>query len=205
MTRPSAAARYLAQRDPTLARIITTKDPFRLYADADAYLDLLQSVVSQQLSVRAADTIFRRFLDLFPRRNPTPARLLRLRMERLRSAGVSRQKAEYLKAVATFAQRGHLDSRLLQRMDDEQVIAHLTAIRGVGRWTAEMLLMFSLNRPDVFPVDDLGIQSAMRDLYKLRGDGPRFKARLGRIAETWRPHRTLACKYLWRWRSGPDE
>ena len=88
-------------------------------------------------------------------------------------------------------------------MDDENVLIHLTQIKGVGRWTTEMLLMFPLRRPDVFPVDDVGIQIAMRRLYGLRGDGARFKKRLAKIAEGWRPHRTLACKYLWKWRSTP--
>lgn len=196
----AAMMRHLAKQDPVLARIITRPHPFPLYGKTDLYADLLQAIVSQQLSVKAADTIFSRFLDLFPRRRPAPALLLALRNEKLRAAGVSRQKAGYLKAVARFERIGGLAPRKLRALDDEQVIAHLTRIRGVGRWTAEMLLMFSLHRPDVFPADDLGIQQAMRRLYGLRGEGPRFKRRLQGIAENWKPYRTLACRYLWHWK-----
>jgi DNA-3-methyladenine glycosylase II len=196
----TAMMRHLAKQDPVLARIITRPCPFPLYGKADLYADLLQAIVSQQLSVKAADTIFARFLDLFPGRRPAPARLLALRSEKLRAAGVSRQKAGYLKAVARFERDGGLAPGRLRDLDDEQVIEHLTRIRGVGRWTAEMLLMFSLHRPDVFPVDDLGIQQAMRRLYGLSGEGPRFKRRLQTIAEAWRPCRTLACRYLWHWK-----
>lgn len=200
VNRPPAAARHLAAADPVLACILDGADPFRRYGDPDIYLDLLQSIVSQQLSVKAADTIFDRFLGLFPRRNPRPALLAGMRTEKLRTAGVSRQKAGYLKAVARFARAGHLDLDHLRTLDDEQVIEHLTRIKGVGRWTAEMLLMFSLDRPDVFPVDDLGIQSAMKRVYHVKGEGRPLRNRLQRIAETWRPHRTLACRYLWRWK-----
>jgi len=195
-----AAVRQLAAADPVLARIIGAARPLRRYGDPDLYLDLLQSIVSQQLSVKAADTIFARFLGLFPRRYPRPALLAAMRTEKLRTAGVSRQKAGYLKAVARFARAGHLDLDHLRTLDDEQVIEHLTRIKGVGRWTAEMLLMFSLDRPDVFPADDLGIQSAMRRLYNVKGRGRALGKRLQRIAETWRPHRTLACRYLWNWK-----
>ena len=195
-----AAARQLVSADPVLARIITGARPFRRYGDPAIYLDLLQSIVSQQLSVKAVDTIFDRFLGLFPRRYPRPALLAGMRTGKLRTAGVSRQKAGYLKAVARFARAGHLDLAHLRSLDDEQVIEHLTRIKGVGRWTAEMLLMFSLDRPDVFPVDDVGIQSAMKRLYRIKGEGRALRGRLQRIAEAWRPHRTFACRCLWRWK-----
>lgn len=201
MARLGRAAQYLVDRDPVLARIVDRSEPFRRYDRPDLYLDLLESIVSQQLSVKAASTIFGRFLDLFPKRHPDPRRLARMTVTRLRAAGVSRQKAGYLKNVAVFALHGGLDHGRLHAMDDEAVVRHLTAIKGVGRWTVEMLLMFPLDRPDVFPADDLGIQSSMMKLYGLRR-GKRLKVRLARIAENWRPHRTLACKFLWRWRSG---
>jgi len=190
---------HLAARDPRLAGILSGP-PFQAFRNADLYTDLLESIVAQQLSGHAATTIFNRFLDLFPRRQPTPRRLLALSPARLRAAGLSRQKAGYLRNVATFTLRHDLRRAALRRLDDEALIELLTQIKGVGRWTVEMLLMFSLNRPDVFPVDDLGIQNAMRRLYGLRGRGPRLRRRMAAIAEAWRPHRTLACKYLWRWR-----
>ena len=196
----TAALQYLAARDARLAGILTGP-PFKAYRHSDLYLDLIEAIVSQQLSGQAAATIFDRFLDLFPRRQPTPRRLRAMRLERLRAAGLSRQKAGYLHNVAAFALCHDLSRAALRPLSDDEIVALLTQIKGVGRWTAEMLLMFPLDRPDVFPVDDLGIQLAMQQLYGLRSRGPRLRRRLTAIAEAWRPHRTLACKHLWRWRS----
>lgn len=201
MPKFSRAARHLRQCDPVLARIVTPGLPFRLHGRSDLYLDLLESIVSQQLSVKAAATIFGRVLQLFPRAYPDPRRLARLSDAKLRTAGVSRQKAGYLRNVAQFALQGHLRPERLHPLSDEEVLELLTRIKGVGRWTAEMMLMFPLHRPDIFPVDDVGIQSAMKRLYGLRGEGTRLKKRLEKLAERWRPHRTLACKYLWKWKS----
>lgn len=203
MTSLRNAAAELRRRDPVLARIVTDAPPFRRYAAPDLYLDLLESIVSQQLSVKAAETIFGRFAALFPGGYPAPLRLVKMSDARLRSAGVSRQKAGYLRNVAAFAIGGGMDAVRIAAMTDDEVIAHLTRIKGVGRWTVEMLLMFPLDRPDVFPVDDVGIQQAMISLYRLRAKGRRLHARMREIAEAWRPHRTLACKYLWRSRSKP--
>jgi len=191
-------AQYLIRKDPALKRVIDGRAPVRRYHEHDVYLSLLASIVSQQLSVKAADTIFRRFLDLFPDHYPHPERLLRKRSSTLRKAGLSRQKASYLKAVAAFAKRRGMDYSVLNRMSDRAIIELLTEIQGVGRWTVEMLLMFPLDRPDVFPADDLGIQRAMKSLYRLRVSGPRLKPRLERIAERWRPYRSIACKYMWQ-------
>jgi DNA-3-methyladenine glycosylase II len=180
VTRLAPALRELARRDPRLARIMKDRQPFRPPARPDPYRDLLQSIISQQLSVQAADTIFARFLDLFPRRQSTPARLAALSDAVLRGAGVSRQKAGYLRNVAVAALHGrpapcpHLRTVFGRRSDR----APLTAIKGVGRWTAEMLLMFTLDRPDVFPVGDVGIQAAMIKLYGLRVRGPALRRRV---------------------------
>jgi len=191
---------YLRAADPRLARILRPQ-PMRTRRQGDVYVDLLESILSQQLSGKAASTIISRFLDLFPHRYPTPARLRRMSPATLRAAGVSRQKAGYLRNVAIFAARHGLDRRRLARLSDVEIIDQLTQIKGVGHWTAEMLLMFSLNRPDVFAADDLGLQTAMRQLYGLRGRGARFRKRLIAIAEKWRPYRTLVCKCLWQWRA----
>ena len=200
MATSSSRWRTLARRDPALAVIMKGRTPFAPRARPDPYMDLLQSIVSQQLSVKAADTIFKRLLDLFPRGYPTAARLAAMSDEALRAAGVSRQKAGYLRNVAVFARAGGLRLARLRAMTDDEVIAHLTAIKGVGRWTVEMLLMFTLGRPDIFPVDDVGIQAAMIRLYRLRVRGRPLRARLEKIAEAWRPHRTTACHFLWQWR-----
>ena len=197
---PSDPVRYLRRRDPALRPALRGARPLRRRRRVDLYRDLLEAIISQQLSVRAAATIFARFLALFAGGEPRPAALLQLSDDQLRAAGVSRQKAAYLRQVAAFAQRHDLSARALRRLDDEALIEHLTAIKGVGRWTVEMLLMFSLGRPDVFPVDDLGIQNAMKKLYGLRGRGRALHRRMAEIAEAWRPHRTYACVCLWRLR-----
>ena len=191
---------FLAGRDAKLAGILVGP-PFKAYRHSDLILDLLEAITSQQLSGKAATAIFERFLNLFPGRQPTPRRVLALKPEKLRTAGLSRQKAGYLRNVAAFALRHDLSRAALRHLGDNEIIALLTQIKGVGRWTAEMLLMFPLDRPDIFPVDDLGIQLAMKKLYSLRGDGRRLHKRMIVIADNWRPHRSLACKYLWRWRS----
>jgi len=194
------AVAYLAQRDPRLARILTGP-PFKTGGGSELFLDLLESIMSQQLSGKAAATIHGRFCRLFPAQRPTPQRLLKLTADELRAAGVSRQKAGYLHNVATFFLTHDLSHEALKQLDDDAILALLTQIKGVGRWTVEMILMFSLRRPDVFPVDDLGIQLAVKQLYGLRTSGTRLRKRMEALAEAWRPHRTLACRYLWRWRN----
>lgn len=164
------------------------------------YFDLLKSIVSQQLSGKAAATIFGRFLDLFPERNPHPELVLQLAPERLRQSGLSNQKANYIQNVADFALRTDLENYPWESLSDEAIIEYLTQIKGVGKWTVEMLLMFSLGRPDVMPVDDLGIQQAIRQLYSVEESGKLFKVRMLEIAAPWRPYRTFASRYLWRFK-----
>ena len=163
----------------------------------DPYFDLVRTIVFQQLSVKAANTIFERFTTLFEDRWPHPSQLIQLDMELLRSAGLSKQKAAYVKNVAAFFLEEGLLSFNWQERDEEWIIELLTRIKGVGRWTAEMILMFTLNRPDVFPLDDLGIQTAMTRLYGVSKDSKDWKGRMVEIAEAWRPFRTYASKYLW--------
>lgn len=188
---------HLRAADPVIADLIDHYPRPKQRRGRDPYHDLLHAVLSQQVSVRAADAISRRFLDLFPDRTPAPDRLAAMSDAELRTAGVSRQKAGYLRAIAAFTRDGGLDRDRLRGMTDDAIIDHLVQIRGVGRWTAEMLLMFTLNRPDILPVDDLGIRNAMTRLYRLRSKGPRLTARMITLARPWRPHRTLACRYLW--------
>jgi len=195
---------HLVDSDKRL-RVLTQQCPYpRSRKNTDVYLALLSSIVSQQLSVKAADTIFNRFLDIYPDRYPLPHQLAQTRAPRLRAAGLSRQKAEYLKNVARFALHNDgLNYKLLTTKTDDELVEHLSKIKGVGRWTVEMMLMFTLDRKDVFPVDDLGIQQAMRKLYKLDEEGRELKKKMMVIAENWRPYRSIACKYLWHWKSIP--
>ncbi|WP_338876905.1 DNA-3-methyladenine glycosylase 2 family protein [Spirosoma sp. SC4-14] len=192
-------------KDPVMARLIDeTPAPkvFNDYAD-DVYLALLESIVSQQISVKAADAIFGRFRQLFPDGYPHPEALLLKTTEELRSAGLSFQKIKYLQSVAGFSLANPMDRAHLDGMTDEEIVQYLLPIKGVGRWTVEMLLMFVLNRPDVFPIDDLVIRQRMIRAYPEHTNGLNGKALytvLHQIADAWRPHRTTACQYLWRWK-----
>jgi DNA-3-methyladenine glycosylase II len=164
------------------------------------YFDLLESIVSQQLSVKAATTIHNRFLELFPDKYPHPAQVLALPDEAMRAVGLSGQKLRYIKNVAEFARDNEWTDEKWHHMADDEIIAHLTQIKGVGKWTVQMVLMFTLGRPDVFPVDDLGIQQGVAYLFELQEEGKALKARMEVLSEPWKPYRTLACKYLWRYK-----
>ena len=191
---------YLAKRDARLRPLLASL-PFPVSRrKQDAYTALLYSIVSQQLSIKAANSIHQRFLELFPDLYPQPEMLLSFTPARLRSAGLSKQKSAYMKNVARFALEQGMDYGLLRRKSDQEVIDYLTQIKGVGKWTVEMLLMFTLNRKDVLPVDDLGIQNAMKALYRLDASGKLLQQQMLSIAEKWRPYRTIVCKYLWKWR-----
>jgi len=161
----------------------------------DIFADLVDCIVSQQLSVKAAATIYARVKKLCGR--ITPQKILRAEGSALRACGISNAKVTYVKDLALKSTDGTLQLNKLDAMPDEEVINHLIVVKGIGRWSAEMILMFSLSRPDVFPVDDLGIQNAMIKKYGLK-KGKRLKAQMTKIAESWRPHRTLECKKLWK-------
>ncbi len=194
------ALAHLTAVDPALARIIQTAAPLTATAHDDLYLELLDAIIGQQLSVKAATTISRRFTALFPQDYPTPEQVLAASDEALRGVGLSRQKAGYLRAVAAFKQTGELEHARLRQLSDDALIVHLTQIKGVGRWTAQMLLIFALERPDVFPELDLGIQNAMRQQYPALNDltGKPLLAAMTALAEPWRPHRSTASRLLWQ-------
>lgn len=188
------------KKDSILENIIqnTSVKPFT--PSGNVYFDLLNSIVSQQLSVKAADTIFNRFCQLFPEQYPSPELLLVTDPDQLRTTGLSRQKASYLQNVATYALENKIDAVEWDHYNDAEIIQMLTKIKGVGRWTVEMILMFTLGRPDVFPTDDLGIQQAITRLYNLNTSGKELLRDMTEIAEPWRPYRTAACRYLWFWK-----
>ena len=190
--------KHFQKVDTKIAELLDKLPPLVSNPEPDFYYTLLRSVVGQQLSVKAAATIFNRFLELFPGKYPNPEEVLLLLDEQLRGVGLSGQKTSYVRAVAEFKKSGKLEPEVISHLEDEELIKHLTHIKGVGRWTAEMLLMFALNRPDVLPLDDLGIQNAFKKQYNLTEEKKALQARMTEIAEAWKPHRTLACKYLWR-------
>lgn len=164
----------------------------------DLYLNLLRAIAGQQLSVKAAATIWERVLNLFPSQYPSPEAVLLMDIEKLRGAGLSYQKAGYLKNIAQFSLDETLDYKKLKRKSDDELIDYLTQIKGVGRWTVEMILMFSLVRENILPLDDLGIQNAIKKLYDLNTTGKQLKLEMVQIAHQWKPYRTYACMYLWR-------
>jgi DNA-3-methyladenine glycosylase II len=196
---PKAIA-ALREADPVMARLIdehTTlvRRDLRRDRRGDAYGALLRSIVGQQLSTKAASTIYGRMIDIFGGHAPTPKQLLAADPEEIRAAGLSRPKIAYLRDLAQHVEDGTLELDRLDELPDEEVSAQLTAIKGLGQWTADMFLMFHLRRPDVLPVGDQGIRRAVKVQYRMR-KMPDAK-RLERVARPWRPHRTLACLYLW--------
>jgi DNA-3-methyladenine glycosylase II len=188
------------RKDPVMKNIIKSTGKLTTHRSNDVYFSMLRSITSQQLSTKAADTIFNRFLNLFPDGDPQPEIVRKMNLDMLRSVGLSYSKGQYLKNIADFSVTHGLEYRKLNKMNDDDLIGYLTQIKGVGRWTAEMILMFTMNRPDVLPVDDLGIRHAMIHHYKLKGDGKKLIERIHEVAEVWRPYRTLACRHLWRYR-----
>lgn len=187
------------RRDPVLAAIIRRHGPCAL-ADARQRFDhlamLVRAIVFQQLSTKAASTIHGRLMTLMPGERPTPAALAVVTDEQFRTAGISRQKAAYLRDLAQKVADGVVPLEDVDAMTDDEVIASLTRIKGIGRWTAEMFLIFRLLRPDVLPVDDLGILNAIQRAYGLRKRPKPDRVR--RIGEAWRPYRSVASWYLWR-------
>jgi DNA-3-methyladenine glycosylase II len=193
------ARRLLMRRDPVLGKAIKQIGPCLLAERQrkDHLTALVGSIVSQQLSTKAAATIFGRLVALFPDRViPGCAALAALNDQTLRGVGLSGQKVSYLRDLCARLGDGRLLLDDLDALDDEEVIARLVAVKGFGRWTAEMFLMFRLHRPDVLPVGDLGIVNAVQRLYRLR-KRPDPK-RLMKLGEPWRPYRSVACWYLWQ-------
>lgn len=198
-TEYARARRLLLRRDPVLAAIIKRHGPCGLGAVRerfDHFSMLVRAIVSQQLSTKAANTIHTRLTALMPGPQPTPHALAALTEAQLRAVGISRQKAGYLRDLCEKVTSGAVPLDDVDGMPDEEVIVALTRVKGIGRWTAEMFLIFRLLRPDVLPVDDLGIVTAVQRAYGLR---KRPKAdRLRKIGEAWRPYRSVASWYLWR-------
>jgi DNA-3-methyladenine glycosylase II len=200
----SGAREQLAAADPTMAALITRVGEIDLETrlrrrseerPADAYGALLRAIVGQQLSTKAARTIYSRILELFDGRTPPPELLLEAGEEDLRAAGLSGRKVEYIRDLASHVLSGELELDRLGELSDEEVVEEIVAVRGLGIWTAEMFLLFHLERPDVLSGGDLGIRKAVQVEYGL--DEMPAPARVLEIGEPWRPHRSLASLYLW--------
>ncbi|MCC7363479.1 MAG: DNA-3-methyladenine glycosylase 2 family protein [Dehalococcoidia bacterium] len=213
---PVEAIRHLTAADPVMAGVIASGPPFALREDGDdPFRSLARAIIYQQLSGTAAGTIFRRFAGLFDGGDtaraaqrlapgwtpfsepfPAPAAVLALSDEAMRAAGLSRQKTAALRSLAEHFAAGDLGAHAFAELDDDAIVERVTQVRGVGRWTAEMFLLFHLRRADVLPVNDIGINRAIRRLYAL--DAMPRPADVLRIGEPWRPWASVACWYLWR-------
>ncbi len=198
---PAKAIAHLRASDPILSQLIDAAGPLPDAREGrperdDHYGALVRAIVGQQLSVHAARAIYGRLSARFEDRPPTPREIIEDDPQELRSVGLSRAKVEFLRSLAEHVLDGRLELERFGDLPDEQVIEELVAVKGLGTWTAHMFLMFHLERPDVLPVGDLGIRRAMERAYRL--DELPGSAVMERIAEPWRPQRTLACRYLWR-------
>lgn len=188
-------------KDSRLRKVLAEQDAVKLSQHKNIPLRLCASIMSQQLSTKVARVIFHRFLLLYNGNEPTPEQIMLTPLEALRGVGLSNAKARYVLNVAQFCIEQGVTDKKLKKMGDEDIITLLTQIKGVGRWTVEMLLMFTLGREDVFAVDDYGIQVAMKAIYGLDDSNKKeFKYAMQQISAKWSPYRTYACLHLWQWK-----
>ncbi len=188
-------------KDKKLKKILEHQEPFVLEPRKKVYLQLCASIISQQLSTKVAKVIYKRFLDLYVKNQPTVKEILDTPVETFRSIGFSNAKASYVHNVCKFFVEHKLTDSYLQKLSNEEIIDLLTQIKGIGKWTVEMILMFTLGREDVFAVDDLGIQQSITKLYKLDSSNKKLmKEKMLQISAKWSPYRTYACRYLWGWK-----
>ncbi len=188
------------QKDKKLASILGS-NVHELKCRKNIPVRLMASIMSQQLSTKVSAVIFKRFLEIYNGKEPKPQQVLDTSHEMLRAIGLSNNKVGYIKNVAAFCIDHSINDKKLAKMDNDSIIELLVQIKGVGQWTVEMLLMFSLGREDVFAVDDLGIKQAICKLYKLDAtDKKIMKAKMLQLSNKWSPYRTYACIHLWKWK-----
>lgn len=192
--------RKVLSKDKVLKKIMASQPEVFLEKRNKVYLRLCSSILSQQLSTRVAAILYERFLNLYGGKEPTLAQVASTPLETFRSIGFSNNKANYVHNVCAFFSENKITDTRLHKMENEEVIELLTRIKGVGRWTVEMILMFTLAREDVFAIDDLGLKNAIVKLYGLAETKPiLLKKELEQISNQWKPYRTYACLYLWQW------
>lgn len=188
-------------KDKKLRKIIELQDPYVLQARKKVYLSLCSSILSQQLSTKVAKVLYQRFLDLFGGKEPTLKQILDTPATAFRNIGFSNAKASYVHNVARFFVENKLTDAALYKMNNEEVLELLTRIKGVGKWTVEMILMFTLGREDIFAIDDLGLKQSVIKLYNIKETNPKLlKEKIQKISTKWSPYRTYACRYLWGWK-----
>lgn len=186
--------KHISKVDKKLAKVIKTVKMSEIELEDDYYSTIITSFINQQIGGAAARSILKKFMGLYGGKLPKPKQFLKTSTKKLRSAGLSPQKISYITDLCERIEAGRLFLHDLHKMEDEDVVTRLDEVRGIGRWTAEMFLMFSLGRADVFPKDDLGIQSAMKRIYGIKREDSK---KMEKMAEKWRPYRTIASLYLW--------
>jgi DNA-3-methyladenine glycosylase II len=187
-------------KDKKLAKLLTEQH-HQLEMKKNIPLRLMASIMGQQLSTKVAKVIYHRFLDLYGKKEPKPQQVIDTPHETLRAIGLSNAKVQYVKNVAAFCIEHKINDKKLTSFSNEEIIDLLTQIKGVGKWTVEMLMMFSLGREDVFAVDDLGIQQAMERLYNIDASNKKLmKEKMLQLSNKWSPYRTYACLHLWSWK-----
>ena len=200
MTLPNDLLSVL-EKDPIAKNIILQTEIESLsLGKSDLYISMTEAILSQQLSVKASDTIIKRYFNLFPNAVPTAEKVLQLEDDLIRSVGVSYQKISYLKSLSAFHIENGINRDKLDKMSDYEIIDYLLPIKGVGKWTVEMMLIFTLQRPDVFPVDDLAICQKMVQLYGLTETGKALKMKLIDIAKNWSPYRSMVTRSIWKYK-----
>ena len=188
-------------KDKKLKKIIDLQQPYVLQRKENVYLHLCGSIMSQQLSTKVAAVIYARFLNLYKNKKPALNQIVATPVETLRGIGLSYAKANYVQNVCRFFIEEKITDAKLDKLSNEELIKYLLQIKGVGRWTVEMILMFTFGREDVFALDDLGIQQGIKKLYKLEGlDKKALKEKMLLVSAKWKPYRTYACRYLWGWK-----
>jgi DNA-3-methyladenine glycosylase II len=188
-------------KDKKLQKIISIQSAITITKRKNVHLHLCNSIMSQQLSTKVADVFQQRFLGLYDGKIPSPTQVATTPFQTLRGIGLSNAKANYIQHVCQFFIAQKLTDARLHKMSNEDLVKYLTQIKGVGKWTVEMLLMFTFGREDVFAIDDLGIQQAMCALYKINAANKKtMQAKMLRISTKWSPYRTYACRYLWSWK-----
>ena len=188
-------------KDKKLKKIIELQEPYVLVKRKNVYLHLCSSIISQQLSTKVAAVIYARFINLYKTKTPKPQQIIDTPFETLRSIGLSNAKANYVQNVCRFFIAEKITDAKLHKMSDEELIKYLSRIKGVGQWTVEMILMFTLGREDVFALDDLGIQQSITKLYNWdAADKKELREKMIAASNKWKPYRTYACRYLWGWK-----
>lgn len=193
-------------KDKKLKKLIDSQPPFILKKRNKVYLRLCSSILSQQLSTTVAKVLFKRFLELYNGKEPTAKQILGTPAETFRNIGFSNAKASYVHNVCRFFIDSKITDAQLHKMSNKEVIDLLTQIKGVGKWTAEMILMFTLGRQDVFAMDDLGLKQSVIKLYNIKEtDKKLLYQKIEKISLKWSPYRTYASRYLWSWKDNPPE